>query len=102
MEVLELDLNNGVFDCGDRVVVKDDYLYLGLKGEIVDIVLYESQSHETENEGDDIYIAVDPLTDPIMIEEFEKKASVCYGEKKTIENIAYDLLILSPSQLSLE
>lgn len=94
-----LNIGGKIFTVGSRVKANSiSEEYEGLYGEIVEIRTGEDR--ETENEGIDldIYVRFEIPEHPQDIEKIEKRFSE-YGEPKTIDEIALDLVIMGEDEL---
>lgn len=81
---------------GERIIATDSD-YAGLKGYITEI--RTGPDKETENETDDIYCCFDIPESEDEIKLLEEHFSALFMEKKTIEDIALDLVIMAPDEL---
>jgi len=84
------------FAVGERIIAKDSD-YAGLKGYITEI--RTGADKETENETDDIYCSFDIPESKEEIRLLEKHFSDLFGEQKTIDDIALDLVIMAPEEI---
>lgn len=84
------------FSVGERVIAVDSD-YVGLKGYITDI--RTGVDKETQNTTDDIYCCFDIPEDTEKIKLLEAHFSELFHEKKTIDDLALDLVIMAPCQL---
>ena len=85
------------FVIGEQIYVTDESDYKGLFGTVIEI--RDGDDKETENETVDIYCALD---EPVLLfdrEQFENRFSALYGQEKRIEDITFDLVILSPDMV---
>lgn len=82
---------------GAEIVATDGSEYAGLNGFIREI--RTDDDRETENETPDIYCYFDPPCLPRDIENLEERFSQNYGEKKNIDDITLDLVIMAPDML---
>lgn len=85
------------FVIGEPIYVTDESDYKGLFGIVTEI--RDGKDKETENDTVDIHCALDEPVLPFEKEELEKRFSELYQEKKHIEDIALDYVILSPDML---
>lgn len=85
------------FVIGETIYVTDESDYKGLFGIVTEI--RDGKDKETENDTVDIHCALDEPVLPFEKEELEKRFSELYQEKKHIEDIALDYVILSPDML---
>ena len=81
---------------GQRIIATDSD-YAGLKGYITEI--RTGADKETENETDDIYCCFDIPEDKEEIKLLEEHFSDLFQEKKTIDDISLDLVIMAPEEL---
>lgn len=84
------------FAVGDRIIATDSD-YAGLKGYITQI--RTGADKDTENETDDIYCCFDFPEKEEEIKLLEEHFSDLFGEEKTIDDIAIDLVIMAPDEL---
>lgn len=84
------------FAVGERVIATDSD-YAGLKGYITEI--RTGADKETENETDDIYCCFDIPEDKEEIKLLEEHFSDLFQEKKTIDEIPLDLVIMTPEEI---
>ncbi len=82
---------------GDRVVATDESDYEGLRGIITEIC--DGDDKDTDNEAPDIYCSFDVPTDEDAVRKLEEQFSKLYGEKKTVDDLALDLVIMAPSMI---
>ena len=94
-----LEIEGKVFSIGGRVRSVDDSDYGKLYGTILEI--RTDPDKDTENEGIDIYVCFDVPEDEEMVRVIEKRFSELYGEPKTIDEIALDLVIMAPEELEI-
>lgn len=93
----ESNTTDGItFAVGERVIATDSD-YAGLKGYITEI--RTGADKETENETDDIYCCFDIPEDKEEIKLLEEHFSDLFQEKKTIDVISLDLVIMAPEEL---
>lgn len=85
------------FVIGEPIYVTDESDYKGLFGIVTEI--RDGKDKETDNDTVDIHCALDEPVLPFEKEELEKRFSELYQEKKRIEDIALDYVILSPDML---
>lgn len=93
-----LKIDDRVFTVGGRVFANESSEYSGLYGKIVEI--RTGADKETDNEGIDIYVSFEEPEDE-LIAELEARFSELYREPKTINEIALDLVIMSPEMLDI-
>ena len=84
------------FAVGDRIIATDSD-YAGLKGYITEI--RTGADKDTENETDDIYCCFDSPEKEEEIRLLEEHFSELFGEPKTRDDIAIDLVIMAPDEL---
>lgn len=84
------------FAVGQRVIATDSD-YAGLKGYITEI--RTGVDKETENETNDIYCSFDIPEDKEKVRLLEEHFSGLFHEKKTIDDISLDLVIMAPDML---
>ena len=84
------------FAVGDRIIATNCD-YAGLKGSITEI--RTGADKDTENETDDIYCCFDFPEDEEEIRLLEEHFSDLFGEEKTRDDIALDLVIMVPDEL---
>ena len=81
---------------GQRIIATDSD-YAGLKGYITEI--RTGADKETENESNDIYCCFDIPESKEEIKLLEEHFSDLFQEKKTIDEISLDLVIMTPEEL---
>lgn len=84
------------FVVGQRIIATDSD-YVGLKGYITEI--RTGADKETENETNDIYCCFDIPEDKEEIKLLEEHFSDLFQEKKTIDEIPLDLVIMAPEEI---
>lgn len=84
------------FAVGDRIIATDSD-YAGLKGCITEI--RTGCDKDTENETDDIYCRFDLLESKEEIALLESHFSELFNEKKTINDISVDSIIMAACEL---
>ena len=84
------------FAVGDRIIATDSD-FAGLKGYITEI--RTGADNDTENETDDIYCCFDFPESEEEIKLLEEHFSELFGEEKTRDDIAIDLVIMAPDEL---
>ena len=90
-------ISEGVtFTVGQRIIATDSD-YAGLKGYITEI--RTGADKETENETNDIYCCFDIPDSKEKIKLIEEYFSDLFQEKKTIDDIPLDLVIMAPEEL---
>lgn len=81
---------------GERVIATESD-YAGLKGYITEI--RTGSDKETENETDDVYCCFDIPESEEKIKLLEEYFSDLFREKKTIDDISLDLVIMAPEEI---
>lgn len=94
-----IDINGKIFEVGGRVLSNKNSDYGGLYGAILEI--RTGSDKETDNEGIDIYTCFDTPKSDDAIKLLEERFSHLYGEAKTIDDIALDLVIMTPDELEI-
>ena len=84
------------FTVGERVIATDSD-YAGLKGYITEI--RTGADKETENETNDIYCCFDIPESKEEIKLLEEHFSDLFCEKKTIDDIGLDMVIMAPEDI---
>lgn len=84
------------FAIGDRIIATDSD-YAGLKGSITEI--RTGRDKDTENTTDDIYCQFDLPDSKKEIALLESHFSKLFNEKKTIEDIYVDSIIMSACEI---
>lgn len=82
---------------GDKIIGTEESEYGGLNGVIFEIRYGDDK--ETENDTPDIYCSFEEPTLPSDIESLERTFSELYREKKQIEDIALDFVIMAPEMI---
>lgn len=93
----EFTHNGKTYVIGEPIYTNDESDYRGLFGTIIEIRYGDDK--ETDNDTPDIYCALD---EPVLLydkQELEKRFSALYGEKKSVEDIILDFVILSPEMI---
>ena len=92
-------LYNGItYRVGDVIIGSDQSEYAGLIGSIFEI--RNGSDKETENDTPDIYCSFDPPVLPADIAKVEAVFSDLYGEKKKLEDICFDMVIMAPEMIT--
>ena len=92
-------LYNGItYRVGDKIIGSDQSEYAGLIGSILEI--RDGDDKETENDTPDIYCSFDPPVLPADIAKTEATFSSLYGEKKKLDDICFDEVIMSPEMIT--
>lgn len=82
---------------GDTVIGNSESEYAGLSGSIIEI--RDGDDKETENETPDIYCSFNEPVLPVDIAELEATFSDLYGEKKELDDIVLEMVIMAPEML---
>jgi len=82
---------------GEEIIATDASDYEGLIGRITEI--RDGEDRETENDTPDIYCEFAPPVMQADIFRFEQTMSALYGERKTIEDITLDMVIMAPEMI---
>ena len=85
------------FAIGGMVFANAEDEYSGLVGHIIEIRTGEDK--ETQNSFPDVYCNFETPQKPGEIVELEERFSEIYAEKKTIEDICLDYVIMAPEML---
>jgi len=85
------------FAVGMNVLGNGESEYQGLCGIITEI--RTDPDKDTDNETPDIYCSFEAPDDPAIVKELEKIFSGLYGQPKSIDEIALDLVIMAPDML---
>jgi hypothetical protein len=83
---------------GEQIVANDASEYEGLFGRILEI--RDGEDKETENYAPDIYCEFEEPVLKSDIWSLEQRMSGLYGERKTLEDISLDLVIMAPDMIS--
>lgn len=83
---------------GEQIVANDASEYEGLFGRILEI--RDGDDKETENDAPDIYCEFEEPVLKSDIWSLEQRMSALYGERKTLEDISLDLVIMAPDMIS--
>lgn len=81
---------------GDRIIATDSD-YAGLKGWITEI--RTGADKLTENVTDDVYCHFEESESAQEIKLLEEHFSDLYGEKKTLDDLCLDMVIMAPEEL---
>lgn len=91
-----IDAGNVKLAVGDRIIATDSD-YAGLKGWITEI--RTGADKETANVTDDVYCCFEiPETEKEQ-QLLEEHFSDLYGEKKTLDDLCLDMVIMAPEEL---
>ncbi len=91
-------LYNGItYRVGDVIIGSDQSEYAGLIGSILEI--RDGNDKETENDTPDIYCSFEPPVLPADIAKVEAVFSGLYGEKKELDDICFDMVIMAPEMI---
>ena len=85
------------YKIGDRIVATDESEYVGLFGSITEI--RDGDDKDTENETPDIYCSFEVPVLPYDVAELEARFSKLYGEKKIVDDICLDEVIMAPAMI---
>lgn len=88
---------NVEYTIGAPIIGTDQSEYCGLYGCITEI--RDGDDKDTENETPDMYCEFDPPTSAKEVEALEEVFSDLYGEKKTIDEICLDSVIMAPDMI---
>ena len=83
---------------GEPIVANDASEYEGLFGRILET--RDGEDKETENYAPDIYCEFEEPVLKSDIWSLEQRMSALYGERKTLEDISLDLVIMAPDMIS--
>ena len=83
---------------GEEVVGTDQSEYRNLIGCITEI--RDGEDKETENDTPDIYCAFEPPAAPYDIAELEETFSELYGQRKNLDDICLDMVIMAPEMIA--
>ena len=91
-------LYNGItYRVGDVIIGSDQSEYAGLIGSIFEI--RDGSDKETENDTPDIYCSFEPPVLPADIAKVEEVFSDLYDEKKEVDDICFDMVIMAPEMI---
>ena len=91
-------LYNGItYHVGDVIIGSDQSEYAGLIGSILEI--RDGDDKETENDTPDIYCSFEPPVLPADIAKVEAVFSDLYDEKKEVDDICFDMVIMAPKMI---
>lgn len=91
-------LYNGItYRVGDVIIGSDQSEYAGLIGSILEI--RDGDDKETENDTPDIYCSFEPPVLPADIAKVEAVFSDLYDEKKEVDDICFDMVIMAPEMI---
>lgn len=93
-----LEYEGKKYTVGEFIYVNENSDYAGLFGVIKEI--RDGEDKDTENETPDIYCAFENPVMPYDIRRIEDRFSALYGEKKTIDDLALDEVIMAPEEIS--
>lgn len=85
------------YKLGDRVLANDKSEYDGLFGTIIEI--RDGDDKETDNDTPDFYVEFLPPVFPAEIAELEDRFSKLYRQKKTLDDLSLDQVIMAPEML---
>lgn len=86
------------YTVGEFIYANKNSDYEGLFGVIKEI--RDGDDKDTENETPDIYCSFENPVMPYDVERIEKRFSELYGEKKKLDDIALDEVIMAPEHIS--
>lgn len=86
-----------IYRIGDTIIGNSESEYAGLLGSILEI--RDGEDKETENDTPDIYCSFSNPVLPADISELEATFSDLYDEKKTLDDIILDMVIMAPEML---
>lgn len=95
----EFMYDGNTYRVGDVIIGSDKSEYAGLIGSILEI--RDGSDKETENDTPDIYCSFDPPVLPADIAKVEAVFSDLYGEKKKLEDICFDMVIMAPEMITI-
>ena len=91
-------LYNGItYRVGDVIIGSDQSEYAGLIGSILEI--RDGDDKETENDTPDICCSFEPPVLPADIAKVKTVFSDLYGEKKELDDICFDIVIMAPEMI---
>lgn len=91
-------LYNGItYRVGDVIIGSDQSEYAGPIGSIFEI--RDGSDKETENDTPDIYCSFEPPVLPADIAKVEEVFSDLYDEKKEVDDICFDIVIMAPEMI---
>lgn len=82
---------------GDQIVANGESEYEELFGTITEI--RDGEDRETENDTPDIYCRFEEPVTPYETKKLEERFTDLYGTPKTIDEIALDMVIMSPEMV---
>lgn len=87
-----------VYRIGEEFIVTDEGSeYEGLLGSIYEICTDEDM--DTDNDEPELYCTLKPPVLPVDIQRIEERFSKAYGKPMTLDDIAFDLVIMAPSMI---
>ena len=92
-----IKIGNMEYCVGMRICATEASEYSGLYGYISEI--RDGEDKDTENETVDIICGFFPPADEPKIKAYEEIFSDLYGEKKTIDEIVLDNVVMSPEMI---
>ena len=93
----EFEYDGTTYVIGAPIVGTPESEYEGLYGTITEI--RDGEDKETENETPDIYCSFEVPALPCEVKKLEEVFSELYDQKKTIDDIILDLVIMAPSMV---
>lgn len=91
------EYEGGKLMIGDQIIANGKSVYEGLFGTITEI--RDGKDKETENETPDLYCRFEEPDTPYEISMLEARFTNLCGTRKTINDIALDLVIMSPEMV---
>lgn len=92
------DYEGKMYTVGEFIYVNENSDYEGLFGVIKEI--RDGEDKDTDNDTPDIYCSFENPVMPYDIRRIEDRFSALYGEKKTIDDLALDEVIMAPEEIS--
>ena len=91
-------LYNGItYRVGGLIIGSDQSEYAGLIGSVLEI--RDGDDKETENDTPDICCSFEPPVLPADIAKVKTVFSDLYGEKKELDDICFDIVIMAPEMI---
>lgn len=91
-----IESGNAKLAVGDRIIATDSD-YAGLKGRITEI--RTGADKDTANVTDDVYCCFEVPESKKEQQLLEEHFSALYGEKKTVDDLCLDMVIMAPEEL---
>lgn len=95
----EFEYEGKTYVVGAPIVGTPESEYEGLYGTITEI--RDGEDKETENETPDLYCSFEVPALPCEVKKLEEVFSELYDQKKTIDDIILDFVIMAPSMVEL-